>query len=110
MLARALFGRRELLLFDEPAAGLDLPGREALVAAMESVAAEPDGAPSILATHHLEEIPPSATHAALLRKGCLVAAGTIDTVLTNDLLHETFGFPITVERRGSRWTAFGSMN
>ena len=66
-LARALFGRRELLLFDEPAAGLDLPAREQLVTAMESAGAE--GITSVLATHHLEEIPPGTTHAALLAGG-----------------------------------------
>jgi iron complex transport system ATP-binding protein len=108
LLARALFGRRDLLLFDEPAAGLDLPGRESLVSAMGSVAADPDGAPFILATHHLEEIPPGITHAALLRAGRLVADGPIEEVLTDAHLTDTFGLPITVTRRGERWTAFAS--
>ena len=105
-LARALFGHRELLLFDEPAAGLDLPGREQLVTAMESVAA--GGVPSVLATHHLEEIPPAATHAALLTAGAIIASGPIDEVLTAEQLERAFGLPVEVTRRNGRWTAFAS--
>jgi len=92
-------------LFDEPAAGLDLPGREALLAAMEA-AAGADGAPtSLLATHHLEELPPSTTHAALLRDGELVASGAVEDVLTDAALSDCFGVPISVARRAGRWSA-----
>ena len=103
-LARALFGRRELLLFDEPAAGLDLPAREQLVAALEAAAA--DGVTSVLATHHLEEIPPSTTHGALLDAGRIVEAGPIGDVLTDETLSRTFGIALRVERRDGRWAAF----
>jgi iron complex transport system ATP-binding protein len=106
LLARALFGRRELLLFDEPAAGLDLPARERLVAAMEAAAG--DGPPSVLATHHLEEVPPSTTHAALLRDGALISAGPAEEVLTDAALSEGFAIALHVERRGGRWTATGA--
>lgn len=109
LLARALFGRPDLLLFDEPAAGLDLPGRESLVSAMTSLAADPEGAPWILATHHLEEIPPGATHAALLRQGRVVKSGPIQEVLTDHLLSRTFDLPVEVARRGERWTAFAQV-
>jgi iron complex transport system ATP-binding protein len=105
-LARALFGRRELLLFDEPAAGLDLPAREQLVTAMESAGAE--GITSVLATHHLEEIPPGTTHAALLAAGSVVAAGPIGAVLSGERLSDAFGIEVAVERRNGRWTAFAS--
>ncbi len=104
LLARARFGRRELLLFDEPAAGLDLPGREALLTAMEATAAA-DGTTSLLATHHLEELPPSTTHAALLREGRFVASGPVGDVLTDASLSECFGLPISVARRAGRWSA-----
>jgi iron complex transport system ATP-binding protein len=105
LLARALFGRPELLLFDEPAAGLDLPGRETLLAAMSAVR---DGTSptTITATHHLEELPASTSHAALLRAGELVAAGPVDEVLTDAWLGETFGLPIRVTRDPQgRWSA-----
>ena len=76
LLARARFGRRELVLLDEPAAGLDLPGRETLLRVIDGMAAG-GAVTAIMATHHLDEIPTSATHAALLRNGALLAAGDV---------------------------------
>jgi len=104
LLARALFTDPELMILDEPASGLDLPAREALIAALER-AADGDGPAMIVATHHLEEIAPSATHAALLRGGQLVAHGPIADVLTSDQLERTFGLAVEVGRRGGRWWA-----
>jgi len=103
LIARALFGRHDLLLFDEPAAGLDLPARELLLAAMTG--ADTAGATSVLATHHLEEVPATVTHAALLRDGRVVAAGPVAGVLADEPMTTCFGMPIRVERRGDRWTA-----
>jgi len=102
LLARALFGDHELLLFDEPAAGLDLPARESLLQAMGAVA--PDRT-TVVATHHLEELPSVTTHAALLRDGRAVATGAIAEVLTRDRLSACFGVDIDVMRHGGRWTA-----
>lgn len=101
LLARALMARPELLLLDEPAAGLDLPAREALVGALEAS----DAPTLVLATHHLEELPPSITHAALLREGGLVAAGRVGDVLRAGPLSACFGLDLTVERRNGRWSA-----
>lgn len=103
LLARALFGRPELLLLDEPAAGLDLPGRELLVSAIDG--AGPRARTSVLATHHLEDLPPSTTHAALLRGGEVVAAGRVEEVLTDAALGACFGIPVRVQRVGGRWSA-----
>jgi iron complex transport system ATP-binding protein len=101
MLARALFGRPELLLLDEPMAGLDLPGRELLLNALSStIVAAP---PTILVTHHLEEIPLTATHAALLRAGRAVAAGPIQAVLTDEHVSKCFGIPVSVSSSQGRW-------
>jgi iron complex transport system ATP-binding protein len=105
LLARALFGRRELVLLDEPAAGLDLPGREQLLRVIDLLGAEGKPA-SIMATHHLDEVPRSATHAALLRQGTLLAAGPLEDVLTPSLLGGCFGLDLRVERRDGRWFAF----
>ncbi len=107
LLARALFGRRALMLFDEPAAGLDLVARELLVAAMDATAGV-DGPTSVLATHHLEEIPASTTHAALLRAGRIVAQGDVGETLSGPSLSETFGIEVVVERRRGRWSAFAA--
>ena len=103
ILARALYPDPELLILDEPASGLDLPAREALIGALEDVLRDGSSPTMILATHHLEEIPPSSTHAALLRDGRLVASGQIDEVLVADALEDCFGIAIEVGRRGGRW-------
>jgi iron complex transport system ATP-binding protein len=103
LLARALYPDPELLILDEPASGLDLPARETLIGALEAVFAQPDAPTTILATHHLEEIPPASTHAALLRGGRLAASGEIEDVLTADALEKCFEIPMEVGRRGARW-------
>jgi len=90
---------------DEPAAGLDLGAREGLLARLASLAADPDVPPMILVTHHLEEIPPGVTHAALLRKGTLLVAGPVDEVLTDVGVSDAFGVSVVVERRDGRWAA-----
>ncbi len=104
LLARALFGRPELVLLDEPAAGLDLPGREALVAAMEAAGDLAD-VPTILVTHHLEELPTTITHVALLRDGLVLAEGAAADVLTGELASACFGLALSIRRDDGRWTA-----
>lgn len=105
LLARALYRDVKLLILDEPAAGLDLPARESLIGALETAAARPNPPTMLLATHHLEEIPPSTTHAALLRDGDLIAAGPVEDVLTSALVRECFGLDVQVGRRDGRWWA-----
>ena len=104
-IARALMTDPELLLLDEPAAGLDLGAREQLVGTLEGLAADPLAPAMVLVTHHVEEIPPSMTHVLLLREGRVVAAGPIDDTLTPWSLSECFRMPLGVERRDGRWTA-----
>ncbi|WP_224389954.1 ABC transporter ATP-binding protein [Pseudonocardia sp. ICBG1293] len=107
LIARALMTDPELLLLDEPAAGLDLGGREDLVTRLADLADDPYAPASVLVTHHVEEIPPNYSHGLLLRDGRIVAAGLLDEVMTGDALSETFGLPLTVERRASgRFTAY----
>ncbi len=105
LLARALMGRPELILMDEPAAGLDLGAREGLLARLASLVADPAVPPLVLVTHHLEEIPPGVTHAALLRQARMVAAGPVDDVLTGGAVSAAFGVDVIVEQRDRRWTA-----
>jgi len=104
-IARALMADPELLLLDEPAAGLDLGGREDLLHRLTRFAADPDAPASVLVTHHVEELPPGVSHGLLLREGAIVVAGLIRDVLTSDNLSATFGLPLTVERRAGRWYA-----
>ncbi len=104
-IARALMTDPELLLLDEPAAGLDLAGRESLVETIAGIVADSDAPATVLVTHHLEEIPPGMTHALLLKHGRVVAAGPIDETLTDALMSETFDVPLAVSRVDGRWTA-----
>jgi iron complex transport system ATP-binding protein len=104
-IARALMTDPELMLLDEPAAGLDLGGREDLVARLGALAADTEAPALVLVTHHVEEIPPSFTDVLLMREGRIVAAGPVELVLTAANLTQTFGLPLLVEQRGGRWSA-----
>lgn len=109
LIARALVPRPPLLLLDEPGSGLDLPGRETLLAALATLASEEPELATILTTHHLEELPASTTHALLLRGGGVVAAGPATDVLVDSALTECFGLNVRATREASgRWHAVGS--
>ncbi|SDH73598.1 iron complex transport system ATP-binding protein [Rhodococcus triatomae] len=105
LIARAMMTDPELLLLDEPAAGLDLGGREELVARLTDLAADPDAPATVLITHHVEEIPPGFTHAMLLKEGRIVSQGLIDDVITADNLSAAFSQSITLDRVDGRYFA-----
>ena len=97
----------ELLILDEPAAGLDLAGRETLVRSLTQLASDAFAPTPILVTHHVEEIPPNFTHAMLLREGQVIAAGPVETALTEETLSEAFRLPLNVSRNAEgRFSAF----
>lgn len=104
-IARALMADPELLLLDEPAAGLDLGGREDLVSTMAVLAQDPGSPATVLVSHHVEEIPPGFTHALLLRRGAVVAAGPLEEVVTESNLSATFGMPLVLSHEDGRWSA-----
>lgn len=104
-IARALVVEPDLLLLDEPFAGLDLGARERLLDDLDSLLAAPDAPVTVLVTHHLEEIPTAIADATLLRDGRVVATGAIADVLADEAVTATFGLPVVVAHRGGRWTA-----
>ena len=107
-LARTLMVEPELLILDEPTAGLDLGGREGLVDRLADLARDPASPPTVLVTHHVEEVPPGFTHLLLLRAGRTLAAGPLDATLTAANLAACFGVDVVVEHRGDRWAAFAA--
>jgi iron complex transport system ATP-binding protein len=104
-IARALMTDPELLLLDEPAAGLDLAGRESLVTTLGELAQDQYAPASVLVTHHVEEIPKGITHAMLLKAGEIVAAGPLRDTLTADNLTKTFEVELSLVEADGRWTA-----
>lgn len=105
ILARALMADPELLILDEPSAGMDLGGREDLVGYLGDLAMDPDAPAIVMITHHVEEIPYGFTHAMVLDEGKIVAKGLINSVMTSENLTKAFKQPIQVDRIGERYFA-----
>jgi iron complex transport system ATP-binding protein len=104
-IARALMTDPELLLLDEPAAGLDLAGRESLVRTLSDLAQDAYAPASVLVTHHVEEIPAGITHAMLMKRGEVVAAGPLHEALTAENLTSTFDLELALTQDGGRFAA-----
>ena len=107
MIARALVTRPELLILDEPCAGLDPGARERLIADVDRLCAKSDGPTLILVSHHVEEIPSQATHALLLKDGHTLATGVLAEVLTDELLSELYDYPCKVGSADGRYWLHG---
>jgi iron complex transport system ATP-binding protein len=108
LIARSLMADPEVLLLDEPAAGLDLRGREELLQRLDQLFADPISPLPIIVTHHVEEIPIGTTHALLLKEGLIVASGKIDEVLTNENLSHAYQYPLLISKDNGRYFARGS--
>ena len=104
-IARALMTDPELLILDEPAAGLDLGGREDLVSTMSVLAMDGAAPAIILVSHHVEEIPPGFTHVLMLREGKVTASGPLERVMSEETLSSTFGMPLVLRHEDGRWAA-----
>jgi iron complex transport system ATP-binding protein len=104
-IARALSLEPELLLLDEPFAGMDLGGREQLVADLDRLLAEPDGPTVVLVTHHLEELPVGISDVALVRGGRIVAHGPVAATLGDTNVSAAFGIDVRVRSESGRYTA-----
>ena len=104
-IARALISSPELLLLDEPATGLDFPAREALLTSFDTLTSANGNMPTVMVSHHLEDLPTSVSHVLLLREGRILDQGPVREMLTSEKITECFGFPIDVHEFGGRWAA-----
>ncbi len=109
-LARAIMTDPELLLLDEPTAGLDLGAREELLTMLGAFAGTTSSPAIIMVTHHLEEIPQGFTHALVLTHGRVFASGPISEVLTSEKISAAYGIPIDVTASQGRFTARARVN
>lgn len=107
MIARALVTKPELLILDEPCAGLDPGARERLISDVDRLCAKPGGPTLILVSHHVEEIPGHATHGLLLKDGYALAAGPLMEVLSDELLSELYDYPCKVGSADGRYWLHG---
>ncbi len=105
LISRALMADPELILLDEPAAGLDVGGREDLLRRFAQFSEDPTAPASVLVTHHIEEIPVGTTHAILLKDGKIAVSGPVESVVTTEHVSAVFGLPIAVVHESSRFFA-----
>jgi iron complex transport system ATP-binding protein len=105
LLARTLMNAPGLVLLDEPTAGLDVGGREELVADLAAWARDRAQPPVVLVTHHLEEVPPGFTHALVMKDASVLAHGPLDATVTSEVLSSAFGLPLQVEASNGRYAA-----
>lgn len=107
-IARALMVDPELLLLDEPTAGLDLGGREDLLRRFSDFSTDPLAPASIIVTHHIEEIPIGTTHALLIKDGKIAVSGPVGDVITTEHVSAVFGIDIEVSAANGRFFARSS--
>jgi len=105
LIARALIARPQLLLLDEPTTGLDVAAREQFLEMIDELRLRQPRLTTVLVTHHLEELPSSTTHAILMSRGEIIAAGPADAALTTEKISRAFEYPITVLKDDGRWVA-----
>ncbi|MBL8020024.1 MAG: ATP-binding cassette domain-containing protein [Leptospirales bacterium] len=105
LLLRAMIREPQLLILDEPYESLDLKARVELERTLvERVGA---GAVSTLfAIHRIEEIPPFATHALLLKKGVVAKAGLVNDVVSSQNLSELYETSLEVRNIDGRFVCF----
>lgn len=103
LICRALMSRFEILILDEPCAGLDPVARERFLRWLEDLMQRPHSPALVLVTHHVEEILPSITHVLMMKDGLTLAAGPKQSILTSEALSTVYGDAVELEQDGARY-------
>jgi iron complex transport system ATP-binding protein len=104
LIGRALMARPELLILDEPCAGLDPVAREHFLQFLGRLAQTRNAPTLVLVTHHVEEIISTFSHVLMLRKGEVLAAGPKSKVLTSGKLSHAFNAPVKLRHQRGRYS------
>lgn len=108
LLARTMMVSPELLILDEPCAGLDLYERERFLQTLAELTTRKLS--MLYVTHHIEEIVPLFTHVALMTQGQIVASGPKREVLTSVKLGEAYDLPLHIRWQDERpWIQVGKV-
>lgn len=103
LIARALVHMPELLILDEPTAGLDLAGREQVLATVETILSHANPPAVLMITHHVEELSPRTRQVLLMQRGRFIVTGPPEEIITPERLSETFGCKVYVRRVHGRY-------
>ncbi len=105
-LAQAMLGNPQLLFLDEPTTGLDPVLRQHFYELIDDL--QKEGATSIISSHALHEVESRASRFVILKKGIVVACGTLDELYQQAVLPVRVKVSVTpgeasrvVERMGS---------
>jgi len=104
LIGRALMAEPQLLILDEPCAGLDPAAREHFLQFLNRLARQPGAPTLVFVTHHVDEILPAISHVLIMRTGKVLAAGRKNDVLTGANLQEAFGSAVKLRRAGGRYS------
>jgi len=103
LIARALVNQPELLILDEPCAGLDPAAKVCFLDDLSGFANRPDAPTMILVTHHIEEIASWINHVMVLKNGRLLSSGLKDEILTTEIISKALDMEMLVKKERQRY-------
>ena len=101
LIARALMGKPEILVLDEPGTGLDVFAREYMLSTVQDLA-ENTSMTIIYVTHYTEEILPCFENCMLMRAGRIYAQGKTEDLFTDQKISALLEYPVHVAQLGER--------
>lgn len=103
LIARAMMVNPYVVFLDEPCNGLDPIARAEFVGFMNEISLSKKIPAMVLATHHIEEIPQSFTHALVLKDGAVLAGGEIGDIINSHTLSTAYGAKVKVFKKAGKF-------